>query len=80
MVGQWPPSGLRSFSTERRCSVDVKTTRELRISAPKLDPRGWMSGNYLSFQRREKWVVAQFELSHYRKVFSLDIPFYRTRR
>ena len=34
--------------------MDVKTTRELRISATKLDLRGWMSENYLSFQRREK--------------------------
>ena len=48
MVGQWPPPGLCSFSTERRRSVDMKTTRELRISAAKHDERGWMSENYLS--------------------------------
>ena len=40
--------------TERRCSVDVKTTRELRISATKHDARGWMSENYPFLQRREK--------------------------
>lgn len=34
--------------------MDVKATRELRISAPRLDERGWMSGNYLFLQRREK--------------------------
>src|SRR5208283_2399411 len=54
MVGTSPPPGLCSFSTQRRCSVDVKTITELRISAIKQDQRGWMSENYLSFQRREK--------------------------
>src|SRR5271157_3270574 len=54
MVGTSPPPGLCSFSTQRRCSVDVKTITELRISATKLDHRGWMSENYPSLQRREK--------------------------
>src|SRR5271165_1296591 len=54
MVGNLPPPGLCSFSTERRRSADVKTTRELRIFATKLDQRGWMSENYPSLQRREK--------------------------
>src|SRR5271166_5587655 len=40
--------------TEGRCSVDVKTTRKLRISAIKQDERGWMSENYLFLQQREK--------------------------
>ena len=38
----------------RRCSVDVKTTRELRTSAAKDNERGWMSENYLFLQREEK--------------------------
>src|SRR5271169_1491065 len=54
MVGKMPPPGLCSFSPERRCSVDVKTIRELRISATKHDQRGWMSENYPSLQRKEK--------------------------
>src|SRR5271157_1161525 len=54
MVGTSPPPGLCSFSTQRRCSVDVKTITELRISAIKQDQRGWMSENYLFLQRREK--------------------------
>src|SRR5271165_395491 len=54
MVGTSPPPGLCSFSTQRRCSVDVKTITELRISAIKQDQRGWMSENYPFLQRREK--------------------------
>src|SRR5271157_3185498 len=54
MVGTLPPPSLCSFSTERRRSVDVKATRELRISATKLDQRGWMSENSPSLQPREK--------------------------
>src|SRR5271165_5170076 len=57
MVGNLPPPGLCSFSTERRRSVDVKTTRELQISATKLDARGWMSQNYPPLQRREKYFL-----------------------
>jgi hypothetical protein len=49
-----PPSGLCSFSTERRCSVDVKTISDLRTSATKHDYRGWMSKNYPCFQRKER--------------------------
>src|SRR5271157_2759828 len=54
MVGTSPPPGLCSFSTQRRCSVDVKTITELRISATKLDHRGWMSENYPSLRPRGK--------------------------
>ena len=54
MVGNVPPPGLCSFSPEERRSADVKTIRELRISATKLDQRGWMSENYPSLQRRER--------------------------
>jgi len=46
--------------------VDVKTTNELRISVTKHDARGWMPENYCSSRRGG--------------VFSLDIPFYRTRQ
>ena len=41
------PPGLRSFSTQRRRSVDVKTTSEPRLYATRHDERGWMSENYL---------------------------------
>jgi hypothetical protein len=62
-------TGLCSFSSERRRSVDVKTTQELRISVTKHDERGWMSEN------RE---LSLFPAKG--KVFSLDIPSYRTRQ
>ena len=47
MVGKSPPPGLCSLSTERRCSVDVKTIRQLPICVTKHAERGWMSENYL---------------------------------
>ena len=49
-----PPPGLCSFSTEKRRSADVKTTRELRISAPQACPQGLDVRELFPFQRREK--------------------------
>src|ERR1039457_6788984 len=66
MVGTSPPSGLRSFRHQRRSSVDVKTVNQLRISATRHDPKGLD-------------VRELFSPSAEGGVFSLDIPFYRTR-
>ena len=35
MVGQWPPSGLCGFNTQRCCDVDVKTTSEPQVATLK---------------------------------------------
>ena len=61
-----PPLGLCSFSTERRRSVDVKTTSEPRIYATR-QPQGLDVRELPLFPAKGE-------------VFSLDIPFYRTRR
>ena len=54
MVASGNRQACAASATERRCSVDVKLTQELRIFVTKHDERGWMSENYISSQRREK--------------------------
>ena len=65
MVGYSPPPGLRSLSPERRCNVDLKTIRKLRSPPP---------AQHKGLDARELPLFAAKG-----EVFSLDIPFYRTR-
>jgi hypothetical protein len=61
MVGTLRPLGLRSFSTQRRCRVDVKTTSE---------PRTYATANTQGLDVRELPILQPRE-----KYFLLTSPF-----